>query len=101
MFSPKFPSEAEQVSTGMGGAGATVWSLGAAHDKVQVWGRSEQIPALTEPLSLFLWDEDLHAKPRESAVAKYAKSCGEAASEAGLAEVAFKSLDVLVSSTCC
>lgn len=83
VFFPKFPSEAEQVSIGMGGAGAAAWSLGAVHDKVQVWGRSEQISALTEPLNLFLWDGDLHAKPRESAVAKYAKSCGEAVSEAG------------------
>lgn len=76
----------------MGGAGAGVWSSRAAHDKAQVWGRSEQIPALAEPLNLFLWDGDLHAKPRESAVAKYAKSCREAVSEAGPAEVAFKSL---------
>lgn len=55
VFFPKFPSEAEQVSTGMGGAGAAAWSLGAAHDKAQVWGRSEQILAFTEPLNLFLW----------------------------------------------
>lgn len=37
----------------------------------------------SEPLNLFLWDGNLHAKPWESAVAKYAKSCGEAVSEAG------------------
>lgn len=89
MFFLKFPREAKQVSTGMGGAEAAAWSLEAAHDKAQVWGRSEQIPALTEPLNLFLRDGDLHAKPWESAVAKYAKSCREAVSEGG---PAFKSL---------
>lgn len=67
----------------MGGAGATAWSLEAAHGKAQVWGRSEQIPALMERLNLLLWDGNLHAKPQESALAKYAKSCGEAVPEAG------------------
>lgn len=82
-FPLKFPSEEQQVSTGMGGAGAAVWSLGTTYNKAQIWGRSEHMPTLMEPLNLFCWDGDLHTKPWESAVAKYTKSCEETVSKAG------------------
>lgn len=65
------------ISAGLGGAEAAVESLEAVHSKAQVWRRSEQIPALTKPPNLFLWDGALWAMPRESAVAEYAKSCRE------------------------
>lgn len=80
-FSPEFSVEEEQVPSGMGDAEAAVGRSKAAHNQVWVWGRSEPIPSLTEPLNL--WVGNLHTKAWESAVAKYAKRCKEAGSEAG------------------
>lgn len=61
-----------------------------AWGRTQVWERAEQIGTRKE-LFFFCFGM-LHTKCRDSTVSKHARSCGEAVSKTGRAEVACKSL---------